>query len=94
MDSFVQKGKRVLVHCHAGMGRTAIICASYLVYCGKAKTGQEAINIVQTQRPGTLRNKLTAKNAAQSIIQFGEKVVLERKEIYPEVGSLNSVMEN
>jgi protein-tyrosine phosphatase len=54
------------------MGRTAIICASYLVYSGKAQTGEEAIEIVQRERPGTLRNKLTAKNAAMSIIEFGK----------------------
>jgi protein tyrosine phosphatase domain-containing protein 1 len=72
MDCFVQRKLRVLVHCHAGMGRTAIICASYLVYSGKAQTGEEAIEIVQRERPGTLRNKLTAKNAAMSIIEFGK----------------------
>jgi protein tyrosine phosphatase domain-containing protein 1 len=33
------KGNRVLVHCHAGMGRTAIVIAAYLAYAGIAKDG-------------------------------------------------------
>lgn len=47
MDMFVKRGQRVLVHCHAGMGRTAIICASYLVYSGECQDGEEAVNLVK-----------------------------------------------
>ncbi len=65
MDYHIQKnkGNKVLVHCHAGMGRTAIVIAAYLAYAGIAKDGQEAITLFKQQRPGALSNKLSASNA-------------------------------
>ena len=38
IDFFIKKGQRVFVHCHAGMGRTAIIIIAYLIYCKRAET--------------------------------------------------------
>jgi protein tyrosine phosphatase domain-containing protein 1 len=32
MDMYIKKGKKVFVHCHAGMGRTGIVCAAYMIY--------------------------------------------------------------
>jgi len=46
MDFFVKQGKRCFVHCHAGTGRTAIICGSYLIYCNIAKSGRETVKLV------------------------------------------------
>ena len=40
-------GKRIFVHCHAGTGRTALVIASYLYYCGNANSGFSAINKVK-----------------------------------------------
>lgn len=50
MDNFVKRapGNKVFVHCHAGMGRTAIVCCSYLIFAGIATSGQDAIKLVQS----------------------------------------------
>ena len=34
IDAAVQSGKIVLIHCHAGVGRSAMQCAAYLIYSG------------------------------------------------------------
>jgi protein tyrosine phosphatase domain-containing protein 1 len=55
MDSFVAKGKRVFVHCHAGMGRTAIICIAYLIYSKRAASATEGIAMMRSDRKGVLK---------------------------------------
>ena len=44
------EGKSVLVHCHAGMGRTNVMIASYLVYKDKIKP-DIALESVKKLRP-------------------------------------------
>ncbi len=34
IDESIKAGKTVLVHCHAGIGRSTLLCASYLIYAG------------------------------------------------------------
>lgn len=51
MDDFVKKkGQRIFIHCHAGQGRTGIICASYLFYSGIASSAEHAIKLFKEQR--------------------------------------------
>ena len=45
-----EEGKSVLVHCHAGMGRTNVMIASYLVYREKIKP-DIALESVKKLRP-------------------------------------------
>ena len=45
MDFIIKNGGKVLVHCHAGMGRTALVIGAYLLYAGIAKDALEAIKI-------------------------------------------------
>jgi protein-tyrosine phosphatase len=46
MEDYVKKkGQRIFIHCHAGQGRTGIICASYLFYSGIASTAEHAIKL-------------------------------------------------
>ncbi len=45
----IRKGKRIVVHCYAGMGRTNLMLASYLVYLGL--NPDEALNVVRGNRP-------------------------------------------
>ena len=56
-DNFIEfvrtkfdEGKRVLVHCHAGMGRTNVMLASYLVYKDKIDP-DHALQSVKKLRP-------------------------------------------
>ncbi len=45
----LQQGQRVLIHCHAGMGRSALLCTAVLVAEGYSVDA--AWHIVKSQRP-------------------------------------------
>lgn len=45
----IEDGKRMVVHCRAGMGRTNLMLASYLVYLGMKP--DDALNMVKEKRP-------------------------------------------
>jgi atypical dual specificity phosphatase len=47
--SNINDGKRIVVHCHAGMGRTNLMLASYLVYLGMEP--DKALGLVREKRP-------------------------------------------
>lgn len=47
MSRFDRMGKRIFVHCHAGTGRTALVIACFLFYCGTALSAEEAIQLVK-----------------------------------------------
>lgn len=48
LDFALEEGK-VAVHCHAGLGRTGVLVACYLVFSGRL-TGDEAIAHVRAKR--------------------------------------------
>jgi hypothetical protein len=48
--------EKVAVHCHAGLGRTGIVCACYLIY-GMGLSAMEAVDMVRSSRPGTVETK-------------------------------------
>ncbi len=50
VDFMINQGGKILIHCHAGMGRTALLVGTYLVYSGIAKDDQEAIAITKKSR--------------------------------------------
>jgi rhodanese-related sulfurtransferase len=47
---FRKHGKPVLIHCHAGAQRSAIIAAAYLLHRGYAKSSDEAIHKIIQKR--------------------------------------------
>jgi dual specificity MAP kinase phosphatase len=55
IDEAVRAGKTVLIHCHAGVGRSALQCASYLVYAGM--TVEEAWELLLSRRPMVFLNE-------------------------------------
>ena len=53
IDDRIKEGKKVLVHCYAGLGRTGTVIAAYLIY--KGMEPDEAINFVREKRPGSIQ---------------------------------------
>ncbi len=49
----VSSGKRLLIHCAAGLGRTGAVLAAYLI-ASKKVSGEEAIEAVRRLRPGSI----------------------------------------
>ncbi|PRP88003.1 Protein tyrosine phosphatase domain-containing protein 1 [Planoprotostelium fungivorum] len=49
-----EQRKNVAVHCHAGLGRTGLAIACYLIFQGMAQ--KEAIALVRLKRKGTIQN--------------------------------------
>ena len=52
IDKALQEGKRVAVHCGAGLGRSGTLIAAYLVSQGQAP--EQAMAQVRTARPGSI----------------------------------------
>jgi atypical dual specificity phosphatase len=55
IEEHVGSGRRVLVHCGAGLGRTGTVLACYLV--ARGATAEEAIRRVRQVRPGSVETR-------------------------------------
>lgn len=72
VDEAVRAGKLVLIHCHAGIGRSALLCTCYLIYAGMDVT--EAWQTVKAKRRHAFLN--TKQQAA--LAEFAEVLGRER----------------
>lgn len=54
LESSRKRGRAVLVHCFAGINRSAIVCAAFLLRCGLDV--EWAVALVRSKRPGALTN--------------------------------------
>ncbi|XP_076468924.1 protein tyrosine phosphatase domain-containing protein 1-like [Babylonia areolata] len=64
MQFSVAMGK-VAVHCHAGLGRTGLLIACYLVFNNRVKAG-EAVHYVRSRRPGAIQTS----QQVQTVLDF------------------------
>ena len=56
---FALRGGKVAIHCHAGLGRTGVLIACYLVY-SQRMSGDEAIRLVRSNRCVVVRRPIVA----------------------------------
>lgn len=71
MEKQIDKGKRVLVHCAAGKGRTGTILAAYLLK-EENLTAAQAIGKIRKLRPGSIQTK-TQENCVKAFEQYLKK---------------------
>ena len=79
-------GSKVLVHCHAGRGRTCLVIGSYFIYA-EARSAEDAIDIVNTKRNATLN-----RSQKSFIYKFNEFMSLNRC-IFPQEGHIMQPIE-
>lgn len=49
--------RKVAVHCHAGLGRTGLAIACFLLASGQAASAPRAVEMVRAARPGSLQTQ-------------------------------------
>jgi atypical dual specificity phosphatase len=62
-----ERNMGVAVHCGAGLGRTGVVIAAYLIHQGQA--ARDAIARVRRLRPGSIETK----EQAEAVAEFGRR---------------------
>jgi len=86
--------KRVLVHCHAGKGRTGVVIACYLMFKYHIKS-DEAVNKVREKRPKCIESKSQmeyCKKFFQFISGLREIFSKEKKDVYTFIKHQNDLI--
>ncbi len=66
----IQQGRKVLVHCKAGKGRSAQVAAAYLIKY-KNRSAREACHIIKTARPVT---ELDVPQKFNRLVEFAKRM--------------------
>ena len=85
MCDHVSKGEKFLVHCHAGLGRTGLMIACWMMYHSKT-SAEETINRIRFQRPGSIQ---TAKQQ-QFVFEFSS-YLKEMRMFFPNTSNCQSL---
>jgi len=70
IDQYVNKGKKVYLHCFAGLGRSPTCAAAYLIY--KGATYEDAIKKIKDARPQAWTGN--DANYAKKLREFENKI--------------------
>lgn len=78
------------MHCHAGQGRTGIICAAFLFYAGFAASADSAIMLFKQQRlsSGALKRKRD-QNCVREFVSFLQSRRLLMYPAFKKISDLN-----
>nr|XP_018898087.1 PREDICTED: protein tyrosine phosphatase domain-containing protein 1-like isoform X1 [Bemisia tabaci] len=82
--SFALTEGKVAIHCHAGLGRTGVLIACYLVYAVRLKAN-DAIRFVRLKRPQSIQTR----GQIQSVQEF-EQYILPNSIIFSKNGPTRS----
>ena len=72
----------MIVHCHAGQGRTALVIAGYLMYANVTRTADETIKYIRDARPKCLKHKFN-----REYLEEIEESLRELRCVFPGSGS-------
>ena len=72
MDMHIRRGEKVLVHCHAGQGRTALVIACYLMFANTTETVNDTIAFIRAKRPKCLKHKFNREFLTEVHEKLGE----------------------
>lgn len=89
MTEVINKGEKVLIHCHAGYGRTGLAIAAYLIF-NFSVTDKEAIEVVRSRRKKSIQRQKQS-DFLKSFYDYVTKIRI----IFPnEPISLQRILEN